>query len=1498
MIKKIQYILIAVIISLMTLPHCLSGQVIINEILCSNTSGILDSETGQFLDWIEIHNMNPDEIDFSGYLLSDDPDNPARWSVPYGTKIEAHGYLLIYADKTDQGLHTNFGLSKDGEILSLYNPNGILVDYIEFNEQKPDVSFGRSQINMLEWLYFGKPTPGKDNDLAGVPHPVKASPPQLSFSGGFYSGSVEIYLLSNPIENVKVRYTLDGSQPDDSSPILPALLTLEQTSCLRVRAFSVSTLPSDILTETYFIGEQTDLPVFSITMDPLYLWDEEIGIYVDGSNFNGQRESRNSCQKDWERPINIEFFDNSGKAIFNTQAGVQVKGRMNCEFPKKPLGVYFRSKYGNETVNYQFFPEKNVTDFSSFILRPGGADGMGDCYNGTMFRDGLLSTLLINQMDIDYEGYRPAVLFINGKYWGIHNIRERNKEDYLATNYDVDPDNLDIIENPANGGIIAGDDLHYREMLAYSRLPEMAEPQGLEGIKKRMDLQEFLNYQIAEIFVNNKDWANNNVICWRPKTDDGKWRWIFYDVEGGFGLYDTLDYEYDLFDFKEDIFLKHASLFQGLLKNPVISADFIQGFAAHLNSTFHPDRIIQIIDSLASDIEEEMTRDVIRWSGYTTNGGSNCSPISSTDQWEYHVDIMRNFARNRPDIIRDQLVYHFSLDGMVEVKLQAEGGSICINGVNYARNGKYFKNIPLTVKAIPNPGFQFIGWENNPSAPDERMVDLVSDTTLVALFAHSGESLLPHVFSDQTILDDSGSPYTARGDLIIEKDALLRISPGVEILMPQGASIYVYGILQVAGETNNPVTIRPDPNSQKRWGALVFDNAQEGSLIDNLEMLKPSLGSRDAAKFKAALSINETFVPIIGLRIDQGYKNGIYVYKEQAQIQECEIHLEKTGDYINIAESPGAIIEQCIFQGNSEQDTDAIDLDAVGPSMIRNNTFRDFSGINSDGLDIGYSQNIQIEQNVFSGISDKGISVGMGSTGVVKQNLFLNCYDGIGIKDQNSFVLADRNTFYENNTAIHCFEKDPGRGGGSAQMVNSLFAGITQIAGEADKYSSIEYSYCWSENEELPGFGNKSGNPGLLSPITGVFRLSKSSGCREAGDPQSDPDPDGTRTDIGAYYFHKDQYSDVFINELIKGQNDWTVELYNKGQQIIDARDLALSVQGSATHVIELDNYVQDEYLIVKNGFLVLHIPQEKWPLIDGNIAILSQQMPEGSILLNSLPVSSFLDSYSRGCYPDGSYQLRHFSQKTPGFENIAEGSGKGQIFINEILADNRTSIQDENKQNEDWLELYNAGDEDYFLGGLYFTDDMNDPTKHQLPANFKSDLLLVSRGFSLFWADGDEDAGSNHLNFRLDAENEELGLFRIIHPDTLLIDSLDFSNQKTDVSYGRFPDGSKDLRQFSTLTPGQSNVYLQIEAFPNNIEINIYPNPCIDFINVSMEGGIDQEVKLEILNFDGKTLLQQNLRHQVEEITNIPVSHLTTGLYIIKVTCGQTIRTAKIFKR
>ena len=661
------------------------------------------------------------------------------------TKITLGGNLIgtFYLDGihlAKQGLpayHTNFKLNQNGEEIGLFDPEGTLVDSVDFDRQIADVSQGR-QTEDGRWLFFSEPTPGAPNGNTSLSEPTVSEPSEFSLPAGFYSGAQTI-ALSHPHPDAVIRHTLDGSIPTSTSEPYTVPLDLAATTVLRVRPFVPDQLPGPVLTRTYFIDEESTLPVFSISTDPENLWDDEIGIYVDGTNGIIADDSvvpKNSNQS-WERPAHVEFYETDGSPAFSQQIGLSIYGAFSRHYQQKSLSIAARDKYGTDEIRHQLFFDKPIDRFKSFILRNGGND-----WRTTMIDDPFMQTLVEGRMDIDIQDYRPAILFLNGRYWGLHNIREKLNRYYPATNYGIDPNAVDIIEG--DGLPKAGDAEHYRFTIDFLETHDLGDPESYAQATRLIDVVEYMNVQIALIYYGPFDNFFKNVKCWRPRTSDGRWRWFLYDTDHGFGNARNNAVEVATDPKAENRFgdISWGTLIlRKLLENPDFKNDFIQRFAAHISYTFAADRILPIADSLQTGIELEMPRHIERWKDDCMEHlwwGTFCG-ISSMSRWRTEVDRLRSFARSRPTRVHEHLRKYFGLSDMVELQTvvpEPGGGHILVNDVRASEIGLFFKEIPLRLKAVPLPGYRFAGWQGAlVGDPLETTLVLEGETQLGATFA-------------------------------------------------------------------------------------------------------------------------------------------------------------------------------------------------------------------------------------------------------------------------------------------------------------------------------------------------------------------------------------------------------------------------------------------------------------------------------------------------------------------------------------------------------------------------------------------------------------------------------------------------------------------------------------------------------------------------------------------------------------------------------------------
>jgi len=612
---------------------------------------------------------------------------------------------------------------KAGETLVFFDPAGAVLDSVRIPELPVSVSTGRFPDGSGAWRWMPFPTPGTGNrpdSVAGM-----AEAPVFSLAGGSYSG-LQFVTVSPASEGDTVRVTADGSDPTGASPASGDPIPIRSTCVLRARSFRAGYLPSPIATQTYLIREDRELAVVSLATDPFNLWDEDTGIYVMGPNPGTENPYFGAnFWKDWERPVHVEFFETDGSRAFSLDAGIKIYGAWSRAFDQKSVAIYLRNEYDSGETGHRIFPSRSIRQFETFLLRNSGND-----WQYTMFRDGLMQTLVENTA-IDVLAYRPAAVFLNGEYWGLMNLREKPDRHYLASHHGVDPDNLDLLSYEGGSEAVAleGSADAYRAFIAALGKMDMPKKDSYAYVHDRIDLDNFMDYMIAQIYFDNTDWPGNNIKYWKARTPGSKWRWILFDTDFGFALYDGNAASHNTLAFALDPSGPSwpnppysTFLLRKLLENPVFRGRFIVRAADHMNATFEKGRVLAVIDSLALAIAYEIPMHHDRWP-------------RSAGNWEAAVDVLRNFAARRVPLMRLHFLSQFKLAGTVQISLNVSdmaAGSIQINSLkirSFPWTGTYFRNLPVEVTAVPRPGFRFAGW-SEAGLPDSVTAAWVPDRSL------------------------------------------------------------------------------------------------------------------------------------------------------------------------------------------------------------------------------------------------------------------------------------------------------------------------------------------------------------------------------------------------------------------------------------------------------------------------------------------------------------------------------------------------------------------------------------------------------------------------------------------------------------------------------------------------------------------------------------------------------------------------------------------------
>ena len=498
---------------------------IINELMQSNIDCWMD-DLNDFPDsWVELYNPSSANIDLSNYSLGVVLDAGEAWKLPSQT-IAPGKYVIVCCDKESTKLHTPFRL-ESGKGCNVYLfRDGQVIDKVEnlAKQPAPNIAYGRQTDGSNEWGYQLTPTPNKANSGEVCEGNHILGEPVFSQKGFVINGSksfrLKLTLPEGAPEGTEIRYTTNGTEPTASSSKCGSSgFAINKSTTVRARLFCNGWLSPRSTVESYiFHDKDLTIPVISIVIDDKYLNDAKIGIFANNNNHDNP--------KNWRRPMNIELFDTTDEpSRLNQLCETRITGGWSRDASRKSMAVYAHKRFGTKKLDYEFFPDQRpgVTDFKSVVLRNAGNDR-----DGIYMRDAICQRTMAEHTDIDWQAWRPAVIYINGAYHCILNIRERGNENNIATNYGLE--DIDLIENG---------ELKEGTSNFYDAFTESYQEKGhtLEEYAKWIDLEEYMNVMAMNLYFCNLDFPGNNNVMWRPRTEDGRWRWIVKDVDYALGLY-------------------------------------------------------------------------------------------------------------------------------------------------------------------------------------------------------------------------------------------------------------------------------------------------------------------------------------------------------------------------------------------------------------------------------------------------------------------------------------------------------------------------------------------------------------------------------------------------------------------------------------------------------------------------------------------------------------------------------------------------------------------------------------------------------------------------------------------------------------------------------------------------------------------------------------------------------------------------------------------------
>ena len=585
--------------------------VLITEVQAANTRTALDDQ-GSYSDWIELHNPTDAPVSLAGYTLTDDPAAPAKWSLPVAT-LAPGDFLLVWASGIDQvtaeGWHTSFRLSRGGEYVGLFDPDGQLVDEVSFGAQETDVSLGRLGTESDRWVSFPSPTPGAANTTRHRLRAAPDAPPvEVTPGSGRFAGPVTVQLYT-PVPGSLLYYTLDGADPTVDGQEYTAPLAVTETTVLRAVALDDGVPASTVTTATYLMGESTGLLVLSLVTDPAHLWDEATGIYANPEE-RGQS---------WERPVTVEWVSLEGEVGFSVEAGLRIHGGWSRrDSTKQSFRLYFRGEYGPRELAYPLFGAESGQTYDRLVLRAGNQDSWPCsnvvwCYrdDAVYVRDQLVRELHGAMGQVAARG-RWVAVYLNGVYWGLYNLTERIDEAFLASHFGHG--DWDLVHTEAR------DHVAWEDFSGWLTDADLRATDQYDQALQQFDIENFTSFIILHLWAGTIDWGPQNWYAARMRAGpDARWRLFVWDAELTFGLVPGLG-----IDSMEDASFPQAVINSGargslililasLMTNAQYQAYFTAQVERHLAGALATESVRDRLAALGTELRPVMAAEAARW---------------------------------------------------------------------------------------------------------------------------------------------------------------------------------------------------------------------------------------------------------------------------------------------------------------------------------------------------------------------------------------------------------------------------------------------------------------------------------------------------------------------------------------------------------------------------------------------------------------------------------------------------------------------------------------------------------------------------------------------------------------------------------------------------------------------------------------------------------------------------------------------------------------------
>lgn len=602
--------------------------------------------SGKGDDWVELHNQSDQTVYLEGMGLSDNTAKPRKWRFPAGASVQPGGYVLIalpggaekqaevapkgiqLVDTDKDGNETVRTVASDytadfalgtGETLCLSAADGRLLDRLELYDRHSNISIGRAEGHGA-YRYFAEMTPGAEN--AALSYEKAAKDVTFNIPPGIVRRkNVDLEMYSD--SDVPIYYTTDGSMPNRNSKVYSKPIPLEKNICIRAIAMRDDVLPSNPVTAS-FILESHELRLICVTGK-----QSDLAVLKSGKKKASGSE------------VYVEMYEPDGTKLIGQKCVLKMVGHHSrTHYAQKSFKLTAKRATGDTRFRAALFSNRDYDEYKAVVMRASGQDVMQ-----TKMRDSILTTLAADT-SVLYQETEVCVVYVNGTYWGLYNMRE-HIDTHSICQFEgwSDPDNVNIVEGSGNGAkSSAGSSTGYKELLNWVRNHDLTSDANVESLRSLMDIENYLDYVILEMYTCNQDL--NNVRCYNS-AEDPRWKWALFDLDLSFQVDRN-----NILDWSKGsagtITSQSTLLFRALMRNDGLRDRFLTRFGELLAGPLASDNVNAKIQARIALIRDEMTRNCKRWSW----------KIST---WEKQVQRMSNYATSRPAKLVRYLAEAFNL---------------------------------------------------------------------------------------------------------------------------------------------------------------------------------------------------------------------------------------------------------------------------------------------------------------------------------------------------------------------------------------------------------------------------------------------------------------------------------------------------------------------------------------------------------------------------------------------------------------------------------------------------------------------------------------------------------------------------------------------------------------------------------------------------------------------------------------------------------------------